>query len=83
MPRSYAAQLVGELRLVELTPLIIDLVDRPRGADLVVVTEALVSLAEVDPAAAAKLRTLCDREDEIGERARALGRGTGPPPREG
>ena len=62
--RSYAVQLVGELRLTALAPEIAALVHRPRGADLVVVAEALARLRERSP----------DQEspDEEGEAGRAV-----------
>jgi len=69
--RGYAAQLIGELRLASLAPEVVRLVDRPRGADPVVVVEALSKLAEVSEAAAAALARAAARDGPAGARARA------------
>jgi HEAT repeat protein len=69
--RSYAVQLVGELGLAELAPEVAKLAARPRGADRVVVAEALASLASESEVARRALRALAAREDEAGETARA------------
>jgi HEAT repeat protein len=68
--RSYAAQLVGELRLASLAPEVVALTRRPRGADPMVVVEALVKLAEVSADARAELERLAGDEGEVGEVAR-------------
>jgi len=70
--RGYAAQLIGELRLASLAPEVAKLVDRPRGADPVVVVEALSKLAEVSEVAADALARAADRDDPAGRRAREL-----------
>ena len=70
--RSYAVQLVGELRATELAPELAALARRPRGTDPVVLAEALAKLAPESEAAYAGLRTLALRDDEAGERALEL-----------
>lgn len=70
--RGYAAQLVGELRLASLAPDVARLAERPRGADPMVVCEALGKLAGVSPEAKAALDRLAGREDAVGERAKEL-----------
>ncbi|MBX3271532.1 MAG: HEAT repeat domain-containing protein [Sandaracinaceae bacterium] len=72
--RGYAAQLVGELRLASLAPDVAKLADRPRGADPMVVAEALGKLAEVSDEAARALARMAERDDAVGERARELAR---------
>lgn len=69
--RSYAVELVGELRLAELADDVVALVDRPRGADLVVVARTLAKLADVSQTARAALQRLAQRDDEVGHAARA------------
>lgn len=69
--RSYAVQLVGELRLAELAGEVAALVDRPRGADPVVVAEALGRMAAESPRARSALAVLARRDDEAGRAARA------------
>lgn len=70
--RSYAVQLVGELELAELAPDVVELATRPRGADPVVVAEALARLAAKSEAASRALRSMSQRTDEAGARAREL-----------
>ena len=68
--RSYAVELVGETRATQLVPELVRLTQRPRGADLLTLVEAL-SLLREEPAARQGLARLAEREDEVGERARA------------
>lgn len=70
--RGYAAQLVGELGLAALAPDVARLADRPRGADPVVVVEALAKLAAVSPEAREALARVAARDDAAGARAREL-----------
>jgi HEAT repeat protein len=64
--RSYAVQLVGELRLTALVDDVAALVDRPRGADPVVVAEALGKLAEQDGTARSALERLARQGSDAG-----------------
>ncbi|MCB9591415.1 MAG: HEAT repeat domain-containing protein [Sandaracinaceae bacterium] len=70
--RGYAAQLVGELGLISLAPEVAKLADRPRGADPMVVAEALAKLADRSEDARLALGRLAERTDAVGERAKAL-----------
>jgi HEAT repeat protein len=73
--RSYAAELVGELALVELADDVIALVDRPKGADPAVVARAIVKLAKVSDLAKGALERMASGEGETARIARdALGR---------
>lgn len=71
--RGYAAQLVGELELVEFVPELVKLARRPRGADPMAIAEALAKLAPKSEEAKVALAMMAEREDEVGERARELG----------
>lgn len=68
--RSYAAQLAGHVGAAELVPDLAELVDKPRGADPLVVVHALVQLARDDEAAQNLITKLGRRTDEIGLVAR-------------
>jgi len=70
--RSYAAELVGELGLVSLVPQLAKLARRPRGADRVIIAEALAKLYNTSPEARAALELLAERQDDAGARAREL-----------
>lgn len=70
--RGYAAQMVGELELVSLAPEVAKLADQPRGADPMVVAEALGRLAALSDVAMSALEDIAGRRDEVGERAREL-----------
>ncbi len=70
--RGYAAELVGELGLVSLAPELAKLARRPRGADRVVIAEALAKLQGESPEARTALEHLSARSDEAGARAREL-----------
>jgi HEAT repeat protein len=69
--RSFAVQVVGELRLRELTPELLRLSRWPRGVDPEVLANALAELLGHDPAARSGLQRLARRRDGAGERARA------------
>src|SRR5690606_6495881 len=72
--RSYAVELVGELGLASLAGDVAALAKRPRGADPLVVAEALGKLAPESLRAREALLTMANRDDEAGEAARrALG----------
>lgn len=73
--RSLAAQAVGELGLTELVPELVRLCRRPRGADPVVLAEALTALLPRTDAAREGLGLLARRADQAGELARAALRG--------
>jgi hypothetical protein len=74
--RSLAAQAAGEPGLVELVPELVRLCRRPRGADPLVLAEALAELLPRAPSAREGLALLAERPDRAGELARhALGRG--------
>ena len=70
--RGYAAQMAGELRLASFAPDLAKLAKRPRGADPVVVAEALAKLAPESDVAMSALEDMAERADEAGERAREL-----------
>jgi len=61
--RSYAAELAGELGLVELAPDIAALVESPRGADPVVIARALADLAPRSDEARAALEKVLRGDD--------------------
>ena len=70
--RGYAAQLVGELGLVGLAPDVAKLARRPRGADPMVVAEALGKLRGQSEEAQRALEYLAERQDDVGVHARRL-----------
>lgn len=73
--RSYAAEVAGELGLVALVPELVQLAQRPRGADPQTVASALGALLPRDDRARRGLERLARRSDEAGATARAaLGR---------
>lgn len=69
--RSFAVQVVGELRLRELTPELLRLSHWRRGADPETLVAALHALLPVDPSARKGLQRLSRRRDAAGEQARA------------
>jgi HEAT repeat protein len=69
--RSLAAQAAGELGLTELVPDLVRLCRRPRGADPVVLAEALAALLPRAETAREGLSLLARRPDQAGELARA------------
>jgi HEAT repeat protein len=69
--RSLAAQIAGELGLVQLVPELERLCSRPRGADPVVLAEALAALLPRTPDARPGLTLLAQRPDQAGDLARA------------
>jgi hypothetical protein len=68
--RSYAAELVGRHRVVGLAGELVALLDRPRGADPVVVARALAALAPDSDVARAAVAQLSERDDDLGRAAR-------------
>lgn len=75
--RSYAVDLVRETQARDLVPELTRLAERPRGADLLTVVDALATFAsEFEPARRA-LTVLSERTDDVGERARAALKGDG------
>lgn len=68
--RSYAAQLTGKVGATALVPDLATLIDKPRGADPLVVVQALVRLARKDESAQTLVIKLGRRTDEIGRVAR-------------
>jgi len=69
--RSFAVQVVGELRLRELTPELLRLARWLRGVDPEVLVGALTALLLVDPGARRGLERLARRHDAAGEQARS------------
>lgn len=69
--RSSAVQVVGELRLRELTPELLRLAGWLRGVDPEVLVGALAALLAHDPSARRGLQRLARRRDAAGEQARA------------
>lgn len=70
--RTYVADTIGMLGLVELADELVSLAERPRGADLAVVVESLGKLLPQKPELRASLEALARRDDAIGEKARAI-----------
>jgi HEAT repeat protein len=68
--RSYAVELAGEVDAVGLAPELVRLAQRPRGADLLTLVDALSRFAGRVPAAAGALQKLGKRADAVGEAAR-------------
>jgi HEAT repeat protein len=68
--RTLAVQVVGELRLRELTPELLRLSRRLRGADPEALATALAALLALDPSASTGLTRLARRSDPAGELAR-------------
>jgi HEAT repeat protein len=68
--RSYAVQVVGELKLRELTPELLRLSRRLRGTDPEALACALAALLALDPSARDGLVRLARRRDAGGEQAR-------------
>ncbi|HEX5655828.1 MAG TPA: hypothetical protein VFX59_01480, partial [Polyangiales bacterium] len=68
--RSYAVELTGQVEAVNLVPELAQLAQRPRGADLLTVVDALSRFANRAPAAAGALTVLSKRADAVGEAAR-------------
>jgi len=77
--RSFAVQVVGELRLGELTPELLRLVRWRRGVDPEVLVAALAALLVVDPSARRGLQRLARRRDAAGEQARSALAASAPP----
>jgi HEAT repeat protein len=69
--RSYAAQVIGELGVVELAGELVRLARRPRGADPQIVLEALLALWPRADGARDGLVALAERDDPTGDQARA------------
>lgn len=70
--RTYVAETIGMLGLVDLSDELVALAERPRGADLMVVTESLGKLLPVQPALRSTLELLAKRDDAVGDKARSL-----------
>ncbi|MEM9191553.1 MAG: HEAT repeat domain-containing protein [Myxococcota bacterium] len=70
--RGFAAELAAERGLTELLPDIAQLLDRPRGADAVVIVRAVAGLSETSEEARSVLQSAAERTDEVGEAAREL-----------
>jgi HEAT repeat protein len=70
--RTYVAETIGALGLVELADELVALARRPRGADLVVVVEALGKLAKEKKDLYRVLEELAKQDGAAGERAREL-----------
>lgn len=68
--RGFAAELIAEREITDLVPEIVALVDRPRGADPVVLVRALGALSQSSDAARTALAALAERADEVGTEAR-------------
>jgi HEAT repeat protein len=68
--RSYAVELTGQVDAVALAPELAQLAQRPRGADLLTLVDALSRFAGRAPAAAGALSHLGKRADAVGEAAR-------------
>lgn len=72
--RTYVAEVIGALELVEMADELVTLASRPRGADLAVVASSLGVLLPKKPELRATLELLAKRDDAAGEKARlALG----------
>ncbi|MCG8554777.1 MAG: HEAT repeat domain-containing protein [Proteobacteria bacterium] len=69
--RSYAAEVAGELEVVELADSLARLATRPRGSDPVVVARALAKLASRSEPALRALERLASHHGEAAEVARA------------
>jgi len=74
--RSYAVELVRETRARDLVPELTRLAQRPRGADLLTVVDALATFASESEPARRALTALADRPDDVGARARRALQGT-------
>jgi HEAT repeat protein len=70
--RTYVAETIGALGLVELSDELVTLARRPRGADLLIVIEALGKLAKEKRELYRVLEELAKRDDTPGERAREV-----------
>lgn len=70
--RTYVAETIGALGLVELADELVTLARRPRGADLIVVVEALGKLGKEKRELHRVLEELAKRDDAVGERAREV-----------
>lgn len=70
--RTYVAEAIGMLGLDELAPELALLAQRPRGADLAVVLDAIAKLLPRNPALRGSVEHLARRDDAVGERARAM-----------
>ncbi|MCC7540591.1 MAG: HEAT repeat domain-containing protein [Deltaproteobacteria bacterium] len=70
--RAYAVDAVGRLGLAELADAVEPLVERPRGADPVVVVETLGRLAARSSVARAAIERAAARDDEVGIVARRV-----------
>ena len=68
--RSYAVEIVGELRIGELAPDLLRLARRPRGTDPETLVAALLALGDGNSQAAEGLRVLAGRSDPAGAAAR-------------
>lgn len=68
--RSYAVELAREVDAVGLVPELAQLANRPRGADLLTLVDALSRFADRVPAAASALARLGERADAVGDAAR-------------
>jgi HEAT repeat protein len=68
--RSYAVELVGETRALELLPELVRLIERPRGVDLGTLVDALACFRD-QAAAQQALEALARGTGEISARARA------------
>ncbi len=68
--RSYAVELTGQVDAVGLVPDLAQLAQRPRGADLLTLVDALSRFAGRAPDAASALTRLGKRADAVGEAAR-------------
>ncbi len=70
--RTYVAEAIGMLGLVELTDELVALAERPRGADLGIVVVSLGKLLPQRPELRATIERLAQRDDDVGAKARAL-----------
>lgn len=79
--RSYAVELIRQVGAAALIPELVRLIDRPRGADLLAVVDALATFLVHSAAARSALSRLAQRSDAVGQAAsRALaGQPAGPP----
>jgi len=70
--RTYVAEAIGMLGLVELADELVALADKPRGADLGVVVDSLGKLLPQREDLRDVLERLGKRDDDVGARARAI-----------
>jgi HEAT repeat protein len=75
--RSYAVELTRDLGVNDFVEDLAKLAQRPRGADLLTVVDALGSYAPSSPEARAALESLAARDDSVGHAARELVQRTG------